>query len=413
MQINRKRIILISVLVLLALLLGGAYIWYTNNYGNMKKVTLESNAPLDYEWQTIASSSGITCDYLWARTKELMLTGAEDGTLIPSNLTIAGRLVTEPQEESGVYLLSDQALLLDAYVKRGDRFAASSLVTRVNEQFDFALESNYEKSCWLMAFLNYYEAYGKTSDYSKIEELTSLIFDSEGNMLPESLSVAAYNDNDYISIDITDEDGESTLGSIPGEESSASYRFNGVTLSSINLRLIKALEDNELLPAGSYEKNLGLVLGGVVSENIPLFSYAYEILDDGTVSYINSHKYAASVDVYEAIVTMRNLSEVGELSVSSYLWAKNLVINGQRISESYFFVTGQLGGSEVTEAYTELLHIAVNMDDQDLFQRVIITFGNRVATYNNSPALSMVYRSHEDRYTFYARENLELALILL
>lgn len=413
MQINRKTIIAIAIVLLAALLLGGGYIWYTNNYGNMKKIVLDEQTSLDYEWQLRASENGLTGDYLWARTKELMLRNAEDGTLIPSTLMIEGRLVTEPQEESGVYKLSDQALLLINYVRRGDRFAATNLVNEVYSRYDFSTETNYEKSSWLMAFLEYYVAYGKTSDYERITSLTALIFDSDGNIIPESISVASYNSSDYVSLDVIgDDDGHSSLDGTDREVADSYYTFDGVTLSSINLKLIRTLENNNLLPAGSFEKNLELVLNGTVSEDIVLYAYAFEILDDGSISYINSHKYPASVDVFESIVTMRNLSEVGELPNSAYIWLKNTIINNPIIKDSYFFVSGYIDGAEAMDCYTDILHIAINMDDMDLYSRVITGIGGRVATYNNSPALSMVYRSFEDRYIFSARENLEIAIIL-
>ncbi len=412
MQINRKKIIIIVSIAIIAVLLGGIYIWYTNNYGNMKKVQLEENTSLEYEWKSVASEAGITGDYLWARTKELMLGPDTDGILIPSNLMIAGRLVTEPQEDSGIFRLSDQALLLSSYVRRGDRFAATKLVNEVNSRFDFASESNYEKSSWLLAFMEYYASFGKASDYDQVENLVSLIFDENGNVRPEQLSVASYNDTGYVSTDNLDDDGHSTISEIYGEGEITNYDFSGVVLSSVNLKLIKTLEDSNLLPVGSFESNSGVVLDGLISDSVSLYAYAYEVLDDGTLSYINVHKTPAAVDIYESVLTMRNLSEVGLLPSAPYLWLKNTMINNPYMYSTYYFITGQLGGDESVDSYTDILHIAINMDDQDLFSRVIRSVGSRVATYNNSPALSMVYRSQDDRYVFYARENLELELIL-
>ena len=412
MHLNRKNIILISIIAVLALLLGGAYIWYSSNYGNMKKLTVENLSTLDYEYKSIASTNGLTGDYIWSRTKELMLVGASDGTLIPSNLTIEGRLVSEPQEESGEYKLSDQALLLLSYVRRSDRFAATNLVNRVSEEYDFSTQNNYENSSWLEALIEYYSAFGKSSDYDKITALVDIIFEEDGSLKKETISVSSYNSSDYVSTaDEVTGDGHSSLDSF--EDEGSYYTFDGVIISSINLSLIRTLENNALLPEGSFERNLEIVLNSRVSESIKLYAYAYEILDDGTYSYINSHNVPAAVDVSESILTMRNLSEVNALPQDVYLWLKSTFFNNPTLYDTYYFVTGAISGNEAVDSYVDVLNIAINMDDSDLFSRAIGNISSRVATYNNSPALSMIYRSRDDRYVFFARENLEIELMLL
>jgi hypothetical protein len=155
------------------------------------------------------------------------------------------------------------------------------------------------------------------------------------------------------------------------------------------------------------------VTGGRAAHDLPLYAYAYTVLDDGSISYIYSHDVAAAIDVEETIATMRNLAMVDELPDDAYSWIKNRLMNGNTISREYYIVYGNTDGPEATDALTDILAIAFLRDDTDLFDRICTIIGSRVATYNDSPALSMIYRQRDDRFYFTARENLEVCLALM
>ena len=55
--------------------------------------------------------------------------------------------------------------------------------------------------------------------------------------------------------------------------------------------------------------------------------------------------------------------------------------------------------------------IAYFMGDRDLYGKLSDTLGKRVATKSTSPALYMIFREENDRYVFYARENLGTRLV--
>ena len=115
----------------------------------------------------------------------------------------------------------------------------------------------------------------------------------------------------------------------------------------------------------------------------------------------------------ETIEVMRHLAEVEELPDDSYSWIKNRIMNGSTISKYYYIVYGNADGDEAYDTLTDILAIAFLRDDIDLFDRVCTLIGSRVATYKDSPALSMIYRTKDDRFYFTARENLEVCLALM
>ena len=413
---DRKKTIIISVIAALALILGGAYLWYARTYGNAEKIVLSSSEVVDYEWKSIASSHGITGDYLWNRTRELMIDGCEDGVLIPSSYMIEGRLSYEEAEESGEYLLSDQARLLKLYVKTSDRFKASALRTEVNNRFDMNEQPLADKAMWLEAYLYYYVSYGNADDYQRILDLKSLIFDENGLMRPEEISIAAFDEGAFYST--ASSNGEELPQSILETPAGTDYdsdliTVSAVKLSAIRLSMIRDLENNGLLPVGSYDRNLQLVSGGVASDSIPLYAYAYQVLDDGSIGYIYSGTTVATIDVQESIVTMRNLAKVDALPVESLNWIRNNILNYGSMKTTYYIVAGTTDGGEAYDSYTDILAIAYDCEDMDLYDRMCTLLGVRVATYSSSPALSMIYRQRDDRFYFTARENLEVSLALM
>ena len=402
-----KKILTGIIIAASALVLGGGYLLYQRYYGGAVKFDIETQPIVDYEHRSMASSHGIVPDYLWMRTKQLMVGVDDDSLQIPSSYMIAGRLSYQDAESSGEYRLEDQALLLMMYVRSGDRIKAMQLKEQILEYYDFENESNTGLSAFLTSYIYYYIAYGSVNDGARIEEIVNVLFDEEGNMRQEALSVASYEQGTFYSLDNPgDDDGAfSSLEQI-GEDHPVEYtELTGVMISSIDLRLIRNLENNGLLPEGSFQKNLELVLGARVSDDIPLFAYAYA---DGI--YVYSHNVAAAVDVEESVVTMRHLSEVGELPSDSYNWLKMQIMNYGLVRQQYYYSYGNTQDDEAVAIYADIMHIALELDDMDMYERACILEGSRVATYSSSPALSMIYREEDGRFVFYARENLDVCL---
>jgi len=408
-----------SVLVLLMLILGGLYLWYSHNYLNKQQIVTNSGAlsgGVEYEWQQEAADSGLVADYLWSRTRELMLTGTNDETLIVSSYTLPGTLLSQEAAESGEYLLEDQALLLRCYLKDQNRAEAIELVNRVNELIDtdYALSSGsesgsessevkdaaliYGQMCWLDAYLDYYSMYGSQSDYSRITTLVEMLFDEGGMLLPGAIQVQTYDENVMVGA------SDDSLGDAQSQaaQGSTAQDFVAVPLEAVDLALIQTLEVNGFLPQGSFEKSLAIVQGARISDSLPLYAYAYYISDSGETIYLYAGCAAlqssdsALIDIESSVKTMRNLAEVDALPSDAYSWLKSQFMNSGRLYTTYHLIRGEMGEVELFEGYLLLMEIAVLEDDIDLYTRTVSALAGHVATRTSSPALSMIFRMVEE-----------------
>ncbi len=430
-----------AIIVALALGVTIFYLFYTGRFGGGSKLKITSPARVGYDYSHLAADNNIVSDYLFGRTKKLIVGKGGDGILAATSYTIAGRLVTQEAENSGVYGLSDQALLLKCYVRAGDRANAVALKEEVVKRFRLPdgtyrafIYSDPERSDgnvvsmsasidWLDAMMEYYVSYGSDVDYKEIRTIVGNIFDSEGKIVTEKISVAKYVDSLYVSLEDTsiydaDDEGsmEQLYGTITGDADSLEVENNeitedieGVLLSNINLRLIRDLENNGLIAEGAYEKALAAVKNGFAGAGYSFYAYATSgAMDCG--DYIYSGQSTGTIDIIQNVKTMKNLAEVGELDSSSFAEFKGQVMNTGRIYTEFLILTGNYSGREALSAYSDGMMIAYYLGDTDLYNKLSDTLGKRVATKSTSPALYMVFREENDRYVFYARENLSTRL---
>ncbi|MCR4702551.1 MAG: hypothetical protein K5665_02685 [Saccharofermentans sp.] len=423
--------------VIIAALVTGAavfYLFYTGRFGGGSKFKLTSPARVGYEYSHLAADNNIVSDYLFSRSKRLIVEKGGDGVLAASSYTIAGRLVTQEATSSDVYGLSDQALLLKCYVRAGDRKNASALEKEVINRFRLPdgcykafvysdeARSNEELILtsasidWLDALMDYYISYGNNDDYHEIKRMSEILFDEKGRLRPEEISVAGYAESLYVGLDdagsFEEESSiEQLYGTITGDVDSADAERNeirqnvtGVLLSNINLRLIRDLESNGLIAQGAYETAVNAIKGGLAGSGY--FYYAYSTageMDCG--DYIYTGQHTGSIDISQHIKTMKNLAEAGELDNESFAAFKEQIMNSGRIYSEYVILTGNFSGGEAQGAYSDGLMLAYYMGDRDLYSMLSDTLGRRVATKSTSPALYMIFREENDRYVFYAREN--------
>lgn len=429
---------IIAVLLLIAAISAVmAYLLYVRTFGNAAQITLSPHDNPGFEWEQIAADNNIMSNYLFGRTKKLMLTNGGDDVLIPTYYKIAGRLVSQPAESSQVYDLSDQAWLLDCYVYAGDAVAARNLKNKVVSRFHSdsglyysftgdkvteeqkEIKTTEDNLAWLEAYLRYYCSYGTSRDFAEVKKLIAAIFDETGAVRPEHLDIARYADSLYYSLDkpeTADQSGNSSLdealginkenGQDTSEEAGTNLKkVVGVKLSNVRLPLIYDLEKNNLIAEGAYSRALKLVKDAKDGDGVPFYAYAYEKTENGT-NYIYSGSRAGTVDVGESIVVMANLARMKELDGDSYTEIKNLILNEGRIYNNYYIATGNYGGSEAYRQYNYALELAYDMDDRDLYRGVCDAVGVRVATKSSSPAIYMIFREQDGRYVFYASDNL-------
>lgn len=407
------------VLVFVLLILGGLYLWYADNYGNKKQVVLLSHKVIDYEWQSYAATYNITTDYIWSRTKSVLIN--EDG-FVPSYYMIKGQLTEEEAEYSNSILLTDQALLLEVYVRNNDRISAIALKDKIVKEFssddsplfvsdinsDTKTISVHDNMVFLSSLLSYYSFCGSKSDYELIKELSASLFDSEGNILCTKLNYAT-----LLSNEVQFDDGEVVSDtSMPENTSTVVNSFNGVELRAIKLKLIEDLERNGLVASGAYDKALAIVKGGLISGEIGLYAYGYCVNSDGTYDYIYEGNVSGSVDVAASIETLMNLTEVNEANTSAYTLIKRAIINSNSIGNMYRLTTGEFNGGVSLNSYLYLMKIAIAMDDEAFYESICRIVGGQVATYSSSPVLSMIFRNSGYRYITYAEDNLLIYLLL-
>ena len=428
--------------IIVALALGATifYLFYTGRFGGGSKIKITLPVHPGYEWTSITASNNIVSGYLFSRSKKLIVEKGGDGVLAATSYTIAGRLVSEEAVNSGIYGLSDQALLLKCYVRAGDRNNAVALKETVIKRFQLPdgsyrafVYSDPEKADdmvttsamidWLDAMLEYYITYGSEPDYKEIKILIEALFDNEGRLRTEKISVAKYADSLYVALEDTSsiKEGDSgslekVYGTLSGDSDSALVDSSelredveGVLLSNINLRLIRDLETNGLIAEGAYEKALKAVKDGFAGAGFSFYAYATSgQMDCG--SYVYSGQNVGSIDLAQNVKTMKNLAEVGELDNSSFSEFKGSVMNSGRIYKEYSMLTAAYSGSEASSAYTDGMMVAFYMGDKDLFDKLSDTLGKRVATKSTSPALYMIFREENERYVFYARDNFSARL---
>ena len=428
---------LVTGAIIVVLVLGAAifYLFYTGRFGGGSRLNLTSPTRVGHDWSDIAADNNIVSDYLFSRTKKLVVAKGGDGILAATTYMIAGRLVAQEAENSGVYELSDQALLLKCYVRAGDGQNAIALKNEVMKRFRLSdgayktfvysdeaknseeLISVSSSIAWLDALMEYYGSYGNDDDYKEIKHLAGLLFDNEGRLIPEQISVAKYAESLYVSLkDETvrnEEDAslEQVYGTItgdsegePAERDEIQEDYEGVLLSNINLRLIRDLENNDIIAQGAYEKSLKAVKDGFAGSGYAYYAYAtIGNLDSG--DYLYSGQSTGSFDISHNVKTMKNLAEVGELDGESFAEFKSMVVNNGRIYTTYVIMTGNYSGREAVNAYSDGMLLAYYMGDTDLYDRLSNTLGKRVATKSSSPALYMIFREENDRYIFYSREN--------
>jgi hypothetical protein len=434
-ELGVGKIVTGAIVIALALGVTIFYLFYTGRFGGGSRLKITPPARVGYEWSHLAADNNIVSDYLFGRTKKLIVAKGGDGIFAATSYTIAGRLVTQEAEDSGIYGLSDQAMLLKCYVRAGDRNNAVALKEEVIKRFkmpdglyrafvykDGAVEevtSTASMIDWLDAMMEYYVSYGSDVDYKEIKNLSRNLFDGEGRLNTEKISVAKYAESLYVSLkdpSVFDEDDEGSMEQLYGtvsedfdsnyvENSDIEEEIEGVLLSNINLRLIMDLEKNGLIAQGAYEKALKAVKDGFAGGGYSFYAYATSgAMDCG--DYIYSGQSTGTIDIAQNIKTMKNLAEVGELDNASFAEFKGQTINSGRIYSEFVIMTGNYSGYEAFSSYTDGMMLAYYMGDTDLYDKLSETFGKRVATKSTSPALYMIFREENDRYVFYARENL-------
>lgn len=419
--IDKKKLFIGIGVVAAVLILAGLYLWYVRDFREHSNLDLELPKSVPYEWNEDYGEDKINKSLLWSRTKELLLESRENQTLIVSSYTLPGTLQEQPGSESGQYLLEDQALLLKVYLQKADPLSATALVNAVNDNFDLSNGDTRAKLTYLDSYLMYYSMYGKSKDLDIIKSMVNDIFDEEGLLKPSKIYINGYTNKAYVSAvdkEAALEEGGALsdlelLYASDETKDSTVVSIDGILLGDIRLLLIKNLENNKLLPEGSYDRNLELVLGGILEDGSGLFANAY-YYEDGNVTYFQTAPAAGQINVFETVMTMRNLSEVNELPASSVAWVTESLNSAEGINHgTYKLLDRSFVDFSNDRVFYPVLQIAINLDNEDMYIKVLDKIDFYRATYHNSPALNMIYTPLVGgRNACYAWENLMIASTL-
>ena len=88
----------------------------------------------------------------------------------------------------------------------------------------------------------------------------------------------------------------------------------------------------------------------------------------------------------------------------------NCILNSGRLYSYYRITTGNYDGMTNYDAMTDAMEIAYLTGNLDLYTTIANSIGIRVASRASSPALYMIFREEDERYVFYASENLAVRL---
>lgn len=432
---NLKWIILIPVTVLLVLSIVLFIIFREQIFYNRIEYTVKKYAPTE-EMLAGIEEEGYTPSYMYSKTREILIRKQGTSPYIPSWYLLPGQLGSMTAGQSQYLEATDQILLLRLYVAKGDKKSAKTLLKAIEKNFtddngnivghrliseigsisDSAPKYDYfpamedpdmtagvslEANCaYLRALLEYYSRWGTQENWTRIEELSALIY-SDGLFLYDR----AFDPLQPIAILAGLEDSQAFLDANP----EISEAYPTLMLSALDLQAFRMLAEADGKYQPMYEDALALVEGGLLTEDLPLFSLAFSEQSGGYVFYIGKE---AEVQLVPSLKAMLHLAEVGKMPKESLAWIKEQIFNSGYLYERYDIINGNPTSEiEATEAYGLVLQIAVAADDTDLYLRTLSRLERSLATLDSSAAKYLIFRSADNkRIMVTAKDNLQTLL---
>jgi hypothetical protein len=331
---------------------------------------------------------------------------------------------------------TDQILLLRLYVAQGEKKSAKILLKAIEKDFtddngnivghrlitgissisDSAPKNDYfpemedpdltagvslEANCaYLRALLEYYSKWGTQEDWTRIEELASLIY-TDGQFLHDRVFDPLQSTDILVGM----EDSEAFLDANP----EISEAYPALMLSALDLEAFRMLAEADEKYRSMYDDALALVEGGMLTEDLPLFSLAYSEESGGYVFFIGKE---AEIQLVPSLKTMLHLAEVGKLPKESLTWVKEQIFNSGFLYERYDIISGNPTSEiEETEAYGLVLQIAAAAGDTDLYVRTLSRLERSLATLDSSAVKYLIFRSvGSKRNMITAKDNLQTML---
>ena len=438
---HKFRLIYIAIpaaLVLAALIV--LYLLFANGFFYKRHDIAAAQKPLGEEIRTVMDASRVSASDLAARTSTLLKTTARTDPYVVSWYMLPGSIKSQPALSSEYLLVSDQILLLRSYIASGKKDAAKSLADSIEE--DFTDENGYLVPClkssevltgkdhvspfktdanldelpagtysfedtvaYLRALLEYYAKWGSESDWTRINAIAGLLA-SDGNLFPEDLTLIGTTPAPVITGEKSD------VLSLPEDQIASAGSYSGILLSGIDLEVFRMLAVIDTKYQPLYDKAVEIVSGGYVSQDLPLFAYAYT---QSTGGYTYTTGKATEVDLVSSLRVILHLAEEGQAPAASLAWIKEQLYNQGVLYKTYDVISGEaISEEECTESYGIVLQIARAADDPNMFDAALSCAENHLATKSNSTAVHSIFRNIDSsRIAVYAKDNLEVLLGVL
>lgn len=433
---NLKWFVLIPVLILLVAASVILIVFREQIFYERIDYTVQKYAPSE-EMRAGIGQEGYIPSYMYSKTKEMLIRKQGTSPYILSWYLLPGQLSGMTDGQSQYLESTDQILLLRLYVKEGDRKSAKTLLKAIDKDFtddngnivghrliteitrlsgkapknayvtelenpDLTTGVSLEADCaYLRALLEYYARWGTADDWSRIEELATLIYPQGGQFLYDRVVDPVQSANFLVGL----EDSEAFLDANP----EISEAYPALMLSALDLEAFRMLADADPKYQPMYEDALALVKGGLLTENVPLYSLAYSKDAGGYVYYAGKE---TEVQLVPSLKTMLHLAEVGELPKESLAWVKEQIFNSGYLFERYDIISGNpKSDAEATEAYGLVLQISAAAGDADLYLRTLSRLERSLATMDTSAAKYLIFRSAgSSRNMITAEDNLQTLL---
>ncbi len=426
-------ILVLAGLIALYLLFQSGFFYKRHDVGSLTMTKGE-------DIRTAIDDSGVSASGLAARTTSLLRTSAHTSPYVVSWYLLPGSIKSQPALASEYLITSDQILLLRSYIASGRKDAAKSLADSIEKDFTggngylvpclkssdvfanwdsvspFKTDALYDELpsglysygdtvAYLRALLEYYAKWGSESDWTRITDLAGLLA-SDGNVFPEDQTLEATTPAPILTGEASD------VVSHPEDQIASAGSYSGVLLSGMDLEVFRMLAAIDAKYQPLYDRAVEIVSGGYISQELPLFAYAYT---QSTGGYTYTSGQATEVDLVCSLKVILHLAEEGKAPAASLAWIKEQLYNQGILYKTYDVITGEaVSEEECTESYGIVLQIACAADDPNLFGIALSSAENHLATKSNSAAYNAIFRNTDSsRIAVYAKDNLEVLLGIL
>lgn len=433
MQKRFKKIyILIPLLIVAAAVIVLAGLYLTGFFYNRKDIQMKTN-PAGEKIAVLAADAKIVPADMMSRTVSLLSDQAGTSPYVLSWYALPGSISSVTALASEYLVTADQVNLLRCYIKMGDKDSARVLVSAIEKDFSgengylvpgrmisdlgsapvFPAFSSYEELPvmsgysmdvtigYLRALLEYYDKWGQSSDWTRIEKFAALL-DTGDSVFAEDLTIIVST------TPVPTGEGQD-IESIIGGQESAGGDFAALSLAALDLEVFRMLSSADSEYQALYDKAVTILEGAMISSDLPLYAVGYAQSSAGYVYYNGDTPQA---DLIPSLTVTLHLAEEGKVPQRTILWIKEQLYNQGMLYQSYDLISGQATtGTESVESYGILLQIARAAGDADLYSMAMDRLEWHLATSTTSTARSTIFRQMDStRVVVYAKDNLEALL---